>query len=254
MDNLYKNILITGASSGIGEGLAIFYAQNGAENLFICGRNKERLKIVAEKCKKYCKNVFEEVLDVTDKKKTFAWVEKCNKKSALDLVVANAGIGTCDDSHEATYQTFEVNIFGVLNTSLPAIETFKKNTKAKDKTLAIVSSIAGYHGLCTCPDYSASKACMKAWGEAQRVKLKQLGINVTVICPGFVKSRITDQNTCAMPGILEIDEAAKVISEGLNKKKAIIAFPWYLRLSTWLLSILPNKLSDKIYCRLPDKA
>ena len=129
MDNLYKNILITGASSGIGEGLAIFYAQNGAENLFICGRNKERLKLVAEKCRKFCKNVFEEVLDVTDKKKTFAWVEKCNKKSALDLVVANAGIGTCDDSHEATYQTFDVNIFGVLNTSLPAIEAFKKNTK-----------------------------------------------------------------------------------------------------------------------------
>lgn len=257
MKNIYKNILITGASSGIGKGLALFYAQNGAKNLFICGRNEKRLKEVEQECKKFCKNIFATTLDVTNKEAVTKWINESNTKAKLDLVYANAGIGTCDDSIEATYNTFDINIYGVLNTVLPTIEIYKKHKrKTKDdiKSIAILSSIAGYHGLATCPDYSATKACVKAWGEALRVKLKPEGINVSVICPGFVKSNITDKNTCAMPGLLQIDEAAKIIADGLAKKKAIISFPWYLRFSTWFISILPNCISDYIYKILPQKA
>lgn len=253
MKHLGKNILITGASSGIGKGLAIYYAQNGAANIFICGRNKERTLETEKLCKKFCKNVFSEILDVTNKEDTKKWIEKSNKKAPLDIVIANAGIGTCDDSPEATYETFDVNINGVLHTVLPTIEQYRKdNTKAK--SIAIISSIAGYHGLSTCPDYSATKACVKAWGEALRVKLKPENIQINIVCPGFVKSRITDQNTCAMPGIIDIDEAAMKIAKGIEKNKPIIAFPWYLRLSTWFLSTLPNCISDYIYAKLPQKA
>ena len=124
----------------------------------------------------------------------------------------------------------------------------------ESKAIAIVSSIAGYHGLPTCPAYSAGKACVKAWGEALRVRLKKENINVSVICPGFVRSRITDQNTCPMPFFMEADKAAKIIADGLAKNKGLIAFPWQLRFVTWLISILPNKISDLIYGRLPDKA
>lgn len=257
MANIYKNILITGASSGIGKGLALFYAKNGAENIFICGRNVKRLDEVAKACKKVCKNTFATQLDVTDKDAVRLWIEESNKKAPLDLVFANAGVGTTDETAEATYNTFDINVYGVLNTVIPTIELYKKHkrtTKDDIKSIAIVSSIAGYHGLATCPDYSATKACVKAWGEALRVKLKPEGINVSVICPGFVKSNITDQNTCSMPGILEIDDAAKIIADGLNKKKAVISFPWYLRLATWFLSILPNCISDYIYAIMPQKA
>lgn len=249
-----KNILITGASSGIGKGLAIYYAQNGAENIFICGRNPQRTLETEKLCKKFCKNVFSKILDVTNRQETQKWIEECNANAELDLVFANAGVGTCDDSPEATYQTFDININGVLNTVLPAIAQYRKSHKSSPKAIAIVSSIAGFHGLSTCPDYSATKACVKAWGEALRVKLKPENIQVNVICPGFVKSNITDQNTCAMPGIIDIDEAAKKIAIGIKKNKPIIAFPWYLRLSTWFLSILPNCISDYIYAILPQKA
>ena len=222
--------------------------------------------------------------------------EECNNIAELNLVIANAGIGVVNETNQAIYDTFNTNVFGVLNTVLPTIDIYKNNiinkkkdtssldrfiTNMKNKkqafyvpfwdkirlskngneyfhlhnhSIAIVSSIAGYHGLSTCPAYSATKACVKAWGEALRIKLRKDGINVSVICPGFVRSRITDKNTCPMPYFMEGDVAAKIIAKGLEKNKGIIAFPWQLRFATWLVSILPNWLSDKIYAKLPNKA
>ena len=290
------NILITGATSGIGEALAVYYAKTSAKNLFICGRNPERLKIVENKCRNFGSVVYGKIVDVTDKETLSAWINECNNIAKLNLVIANAGIGMPNESNQAVYDTFNTNVFGVLNTVLPSLDAFRHNmNKAKkeissldrfiaekknkkqafyvpfwDKIklgkkgneyyhlhthhIAIVSSIAGYHGLATCPAYSASKACVKAWGEALRVRLKEEHIKVSVICPGFVRSRITDQNTCPMPFFMEGEQAAEIIAKGIAKNKGIIAFPWQLRFATWLVSILPNWLSDKIYAKLPDKA
>ena len=116
-----------------------------------------------------------------------------------------------------------------------------------------MSSIAGYHGLPSCPSYSASKACVKAYGEALRSDLKPYNIQVNVVCPGFVKSRITDKNTCPMPFFMPAEKAAKIIAERVENNIGLIAFPWPMRLATWLMSILPNCLSDFIYAKLPHK-
>jgi short-subunit dehydrogenase len=142
---------------------------------------------------------------------------------------------------------------GVANTVLPTIELFKKAPSEQIKHIAIVSSIAGYHGMPTCPSYSASKACVKAWGEGLRLSLKHLGINVSTICPGFIRSRITDKNTCPMPFFMETEPAAELIAKRIEKNVGLIAFPWPMRLATWFLSILPNFVSDFIYKRLPHK-
>ena len=114
-------------------------------------------------------------------------------------MLANAGVATTAEVEENIYNTFNTNIFGVLHTVLPAIEIFSKRRTQTPMAIAMLSSIAGYHGLAGCPSYSASKACVKAYGEALRVYLAPRNIQVSVICPGFVKSRITDQNTCPMP-------------------------------------------------------
>lgn len=296
-ENRSKNILITGATSGIGEALALHYAATTAKNLFICGRNPDRLLMVTQKCQQLGSTVFSKTADVTNRRSMKQWLEECEKIAPLNLVVANAGVGTVNEDIESIYNTFETNVNGVLNTVLPTIEIYKNRVLSKsnsdntsldqfidkmkksrkafyvpfwsrihlgkqgseffheeDKAIAIVSSIAGYHGLATCPAYSASKACVKAWGEALRLKLRSNRINVSVICPGFVRSRITDQNTCAMPMFMEADRAAKIIAKGLAKNKGIIAFPWPLRFGAWFVSILPNCISDKIYGRLPNKA
>lgn len=243
-----RSILITGASSGIGKGLALHYAKTGAANIFISGRNKQRLDATVKECRKYCKNTFGTIIDVTDKDAMKNWLTECNAKAKLDIIIANAGIACLNEGKDdqTTYDTFNTNIFGVLNTVLPALDL-------KPTSIAIVSSIAGYHGLPTCPSYSATKAAVKAWGEALRIKYKNK-INIQIIMPGFVKSHITDQNTCPMLGIIEADKAAKIIASGIAKNKSIISFPWYLRFATWFLSILPNCLSDHLYGTLPEKS
>lgn len=249
----YKNVLITGASSGIGQALAEYYAQNGAETLFICGRNKDRLEKVRKNCEMCGARVFAEILDVCDRTAMKEWFESSYKKAPIDLLIANAGTGNVNETDDAVYNTFNTNVWGVINTVLPALEIFKKNNLSA-KGIVIISSIAGYHGLPTCPAYSASKACVKAWGEAMRLVLAKDNINVSVVCPGFVRSRITDQNTCPMPFFMEAPKAAEIIAKGVAQNKGIIAFPWPLRFATWMVSILPNCLSDWIYRLLPPKA
>ena len=248
-----ENILITGASSGIGEALAIYYAANGAKNLFLCGRNEERLNNVAIKCRAMGANVKADILDVTDRQEMQKWIEDCDKIAPLNLVFANAGVSTGRETCEHIYQTFNTNIFGVLNTITPAINIFKQRYDQSKKIIAITASMAGYHGLPSCPSYSASKACIKAYGEALREDLKKDDIQVNVICPGFVRSRITDKNTCPMPFFMEADQAAAIIAKGIEKNTGLIAFPFAMRLAVYMLSILPNCISGAIYGHLPHK-
>lgn len=247
-----SNILITGASSGIGEALAVYYAKNGVKNLFLSGRNEQRLGDVAKRCSDLGAEVEAKIIDVTDKSAMEEWIKACNDKAELNLIFANAGVSTGEENSQNIYSTFQTNVMGVLNTITPAIEIYKKR-KGGEKIIAITSSIAGYHGLPSCPSYSATKACVKAYGEALRGSLREYDIKVNVICPGFVKSRITDKNTCPMPFFMSAEKAAEIIAKRIEKNVGLIAFPWPMRLATWGLSILPNCLSEWIYNVLPHK-
>lgn len=250
----YQNILITGASSGIGEALALYYAQNGAKNLFLCGRSVERLKKVADSCRQYGVLVHEEILDVTDAAKTEKWLLQSNKLAPLHLIFANAGVSTTQEIPQNIRNTFAINVGGVVNTVLPAIEIFKNAPSDQPKHLVLTASIAGYHGLPACPSYSATKACVKAWGEALRIDLaKKYNIKVSTLAPGFVRSRITDKNTCPMPFFMEADVAAKLIAQRINRNVGLIAFPWPMRLGAWFASILPSFISEWLYRKMPYK-
>lgn len=249
------NILITGATSGIGEALAIYYAKHGVANLFICGRNKTRLEDVKKRCEQFGVTVYADIIDVTDNVAMNKWIEESNKIATLNIIIANAGVSTGEETEDNIRNTVQTNVCGVVNTALPAINIFttRPSVNTKDKHLVLISSIAGYHGLPTAPSYSASKAFVKAWGEAMRLSLKEKHIKVSVVCPGFVRSRITDKNNCPMPFFMEAPDAAEIIAKGIEKNKGIIAFPWPIRLAVWFMSCLPNVLSDYIYARLPHK-
>lgn len=249
----YNAILITGASSGIGAALARFYARTGV-TLFLSGRNLARLKLVENDCRKAGANVYSDVLDVSDREVMDEYVTKCDGIMPLSLVIANAGIsagtGNAGESPDQVRDILAINVAGVLNTIDPAIASMKGRGQGQ---IALMSSQASWRGLPSAPAYCASKAAVRVYGEGLRGALKSVGIKVNVICPGFVKSRITDANDFPMPFFMQADKAAKIIAKGLERNKGLIAFPWQMNALTSILKILPQGLLDKAANRIPKK-
>lgn len=246
--------MITGASSGIGEALAIEYSTEGV-NLFISGRNEQRLEAVQKKCIALGAKVNARVIDVVDEHTMHDWIIDCDRIKPLDLVIANAGIGIgfspSQNIADHTKAIFDVNVNGVFNTVHPAIHVMQPR---KIGQIAIVSSLAGYHGMPSAPAYSTSKVTVKAYGEALRGIYDEQGIAINVICPGFVRSRITDKNDFPMPFFMESDKAAKIIRKGLEKNKGHIAFPWQTKfIFAAMVRLLPEFILERILSRMPKK-
>ena len=254
--NNRMNILITGASSGIGAALARAYARRG-ERLFLSGRDTARLDEVAAQCRMAGATAVETAaLDVTDEAAMREWIDRADAAAPLDLVFANAGIATGEETEANSRRTFAVNIGGVLNTVHPAVAAMRRHpVKAENcrGQIVITASIAGYGPLKACPAYSATKASVKTWGLALRGMLKSERIRVNVVAPGFVKSRITDRNTCPMPFFMAADRAAEIIRARVGRDCALIAFPWPMRLGAWLLGSMPSWVNALVNRLLPRK-
>ncbi len=248
-----KNILITGAGSGIGRALALVYAKPEV-NLFLCGRDLEKLQITKILCEELKANVLLEIIDVCDEVATKSWIDKIEENYELDLVIANAGIsaGTAGgpESFEQVKKIFNTNVTGVLNVTHPAIEKMKIRKRGQ---IALVSSLAGFRGLPSSPSYSASKSAVRVYGEALRGNLAGLGIGVSVICPGYIKTPMTDINEFPMPFLMDTEKCAEVIKAGLAKNKSRIAFPFQLYFVVWLATLLSTKITDPIFAKLPGK-
>jgi len=247
------SILITGASSGIGAALAIAYAAPGI-SLALAGRDRERLKDVRAACLAAGAQVMATVVDVMDRDRMQAWIHDADRSRPLDLVIANAGIsgGTAGDgeSDEQSRRIFDANITGVLNTVHPALAAMRRRGRGQ---IAIMSSVASFRGMPGAPAYSASKAAVRTYGEALRGALHADGIAVSVICPGFVRSRMTDANAFRMPMLMDADRAAGIIKRGLARNRARIAFPWPVYFAAWLAGALPPAITDPLFRRLPRK-
>jgi len=247
------SILITGASSGIGDALARLYARSGV-TLFLSGRNAERLASLAELCKSRGATVHSKIVDVTDSTAMALWIGECDAQAALDLVIANAGVsgGGQGISHglDATRPILATNVDGVVNTVLPALERMQQRGHGQ---IAIMSSLAAFRGLPGCPAYCASKAAVKAWGEGLRVRYASDGVRISVICPGFVETRMTADNPFPMPLLMRGDRAATIIQKGLTRNRGRIAFPFGTYAASWLLDILPTNLTDWMVRNLPAK-
>ena len=248
-----KNILITGAGSGIGRALAIAYSKAGI-NLFLCGRNLEKLQTTKILCEELKANVVLEIVDVTEKLATKNWIEKIEENYPLDLVVANAGIsaGTAGgvESFDQVQKIFSTNVDGVLNIIHPAIEKMKIR---KSGQIALISSLAGFRGLPSSPAYSASKAAIRVYAEGLRGNLAKFGISVNAVCPGYVKTPMTAVNEFPMPFLMSSEKCASIIKGDLSKNKSRIAFPFPFYFLVWLASLLSCKITDPIFAKLPTK-
>ena len=244
LSNSPKSILITGASSGIGEALAKYYATEG-RYLFLTGRNIERLEAVAKACRHLKAQVSVAVMDVKDTEAMRRWINACYHVVPLDLVIANAGISNSGHvtTEELDREIFATNINGVLNTVYPAMHLMQEHHRGQ---IAIISSLASLHGFARAAAYCASKAALTAFGQALRSRLKKYHIKVSVVCPGFIATPLIANSLHFQPCILSKEKAAQIIAKGLSQNKGLIAFPRRLYFLLWFLRLLPVKMTEWI--------
>ena len=251
-----KSILITGASSGIGEALALYYARPGVF-LALSGRNEDRLLSVASVCRAKGAEVDIAVLPVTDQGHMEDWITDIDDKHPLDLVIANAGIsggtgGVMNGEPISQARViFDVNVTGVLNTVGPALPRMIARGRGQ---IAMMASLAAFRGFPGAPAYSASKGAVRFYGEALRGAVHGTGVKINVVCPGFVRSRMTAANDFPMPFLMSAEKAAIIIANKLALDRGRIAFPWPVHASSWLLSVLPDFIVQSLLRRLPAKS
>jgi NAD(P)-dependent dehydrogenase (short-subunit alcohol dehydrogenase family) len=245
-------VVISGASSGLGLALAQHYLQQGAL-IAACARRADLLQALSEQ---FPGQVHCYALDVRDQPAIQAAAHDFIAKAGVpDIVIANAGVsrGTlteyAEDIH-AFQQVMDINVLGMAKTFQPFIAPMKETGTG---TLVGISSVAGFRGLPGSEAYSASKAAATSYLESLRVELRSSGIKVVTLCPGYIRTPMTDVNTYPMPFIIDADDAAQRFARVIAKQKSFAVVPWQMGLVGKLLKLLPNWLYDLAFCKAPHK-
>lgn len=248
-----RRVLITGASSGIGAALAARYAVPGRE-LLLMGRDGARLRSVALQCTGRGAIVHYICADVRDADLLHQWIVDQDRRDPIDLVIANAGVsgGPRDGLETAGQirQILDINVQGVMNTITPLVARMVERQAGQ---VGIVASLAGFAPWPGAPAYAASKSALITYGLALRLAVAPHGVRVSVICPGFIDTPMTEINDYRMPFMIQADQAARKTEEGLLRDRAIISFPWQAALAVRVLRILPFWMQRLLLSGLPSK-
>ena len=177
-----------------------------------------------------------------------AWLTAFDDSHPVDLLIANAGISIDKDNSSLDdfsiiRRTFDVNVGGVLNTVEPLLSRLIARKRGQ---IAVVASLASFIGLPYSASYNASKAAVRVWGESIRYVLKKSGIGVSVVCPGFVVSRMTANAPFPMPFLMTSARASSIIRRGLARNHARIAFPIGTKAAVWLGQSLPGRWTARL--------
>ena len=219
----WQSAWIVGGSTGLGAALSKQLHKVGTK-LFVSARNTEQLKLI-------CTDLVgsEAVpLDVADYNACGLVTDLVKFKlgELPDLVIINAGIYTPMNGNnfepKDVSDMMNVNFMGVVN----LLKSFSlSNARSKLVTVAVVSSPSGWRGLPGGGGYGASKAAVTNFVESMKLEMESQGIDLRLVNPGFIKTRLTDKNEFDMPQLMEPEYAAILTLKGLQKGKFENAFP-----------------------------
>ncbi|MFL5350354.1 MAG: SDR family NAD(P)-dependent oxidoreductase [Hyalangium sp.] len=237
----YGTALVTGASSGLGRGLALRFAKRGTR-VFAAARRRDQLQSLAEEAHAAGGTVEPVEMDVSRTDETIARIQRIDADcGGLDLVVANAGVGLDTNGRrfdwERAKKVLEVNVTGAAAT-LTAV--LPKMVERKRGHLVGVSSLAAFKGLPKNAAYSGSKAFLYIFMESLRVDLQGTGVRVTCIHPGFVKSEMTAPNRHPMPFLMETEAGVERMARAITRGVSVYTFPWQTAALTRLVMALPD--------------
>jgi short-subunit dehydrogenase len=245
-------VVITGASSGLGLALARVYLERG-ETIAAFARRGDMLQSLSAE---FPGRVYSYALDVRDSTAIqLAAKDFMTQVGVPDIVIANAGVsaGTLTEHANdlsAFQQVMDINVMGIVKTFQPFVAEMRI---AQHGTLVGIASVAGFRGLPGASAYSSSKAAAITYLESLRVELRGSGVKVVTICPGYIKTPMTDVNPYPMPFILDADEAARRIAHAIDLKVAIAVIPWQMDLIGRMLKFLPNWIYDRLFVNAPRK-
>jgi short-subunit dehydrogenase len=242
--------MITGASAGIGKGLALQIATRGGR-LGLLARREDVLNEIVEEIKKRNGQALGVAADVRDSQAVRAAADRFRAElGPIDVLIANAGIGTSKHAAELhpeqVAEVININLIGAVNSVAAVLPEMVQRDSGQ---LVAISSLAGYRGLAKSAAYSASKAAMSSFFESVRIDLRRTNVKVTIIYPGFIKTALTAGREKKMPYLMELDDAVEKILIAIEKGKKSYAFPWQLATIVRSSLIMPASMYDWIAAR-----
>jgi short-subunit dehydrogenase len=247
MENSYANVVITGASSGLGRALSLWFVRRGAR-VYAAARREEQLAALKAEARVGPGQVVPVPLDVAQTDRVVATLRALDDATpgGIDLVVANAGVGGRLRGAQTEWadmaQLLQVNMLGATATLTALAPRMAQRHKGH---LVAIASLAGFVVVPRFGAYGASKRYLQTFCEGLRMDIAPYGVRVTCINPGFVKSEMTAENRVPMPFLLETDDAADRMGRAILRGDARFAFPWQMAWVTRLGSLLPSWLISR---------
>jgi len=249
-------LFITGASSGIGQAMAIEWARRGGRLALVARRGDEmRAWIAAQGWSAERAAVY--VADARDLAAMTAAGRDCIATQGLpDVVIANAGISVgvdvaIESDLEVLRATLETNNLGMAATFQPFMAPMRER---RDGTLVGIASVAGIRGLPGHAAYSLSKAGVISFCESLRVECRPFGVRVVTIAPGYIDTPLTQGNSYSMPFLMPADKFARQALDAIAAGVGLRVIPWQMGVLARLLRILPNWIYDRVLAGRPRKA
>ena len=245
-----KVVMITGASSGIGRGLAIELARQGA-SLGLMARREDLLSEIVSEIRANNGTALSLPANVNDADCVRRQADRFRSEvGPIDVLIANAGIGDArravDLQPARVANVINVNLLGAINSVAAVLPEMAERGSGQ---LVAISSLAAYRGLPKSAAYCASKAGLSCFFESLRVDLMNSGVAVTIIHPGFIKTPLTAGRHAKMPFLMELEDAVNKIIRAIEKQKKSYAFPWQLASIVRLGMVMPNFVYDRIAVR-----